>query len=76
MRTLILSFYLLFLIPNIVLGELVEIYSLNPMDDDRGFCIDIRGHKLKAKVYRGLQAHTVTPTKERLLSIRGLTLGS
>ena len=58
MRKLILSFYLLFLIPNIVLGEIVEIYSLNQMDDDRGFCIDIRGHKSKAKVNRGLQAHT------------------
>ena len=58
MRKLLLSFYLLFLIPNIVLGEIVEIYSLNQMDDDRGFCIDIRGHKSKAKVSRGLQAHT------------------
>ena len=58
MRKSILSFHLLFLIPNIVLGEIVEIYSLNQMDDDRGFCIDIRGHKSKAKVNRGLQAHT------------------
>jgi hypothetical protein len=58
MRKLLLSFYLLFLIPNIVLGGIVEIYSLNQMDDDRGFCIDIRGHKSKAKVNRGLQAHT------------------
>ena len=58
MKKLTLSFYLLFLIPNIVSGEIVEIYSLNQMDDDRGFCIDIRGHKSKAKVNRGLQAHT------------------
>ena len=63
MKKLTLSFYLLFLISNIVLGEIVsgeivEIYSLNQMDDDRGFCIDIRGHKSKAKVNRGLQAHT------------------
>lgn len=63
MKKLTLSFCLLFLIPNIVLGEIVseeivEIYSLNQMDDDRGFCIDIRGHKSKAKVNRGLQAHT------------------
>jgi hypothetical protein len=58
MRKLLLSFYLLFLIPNIVLGGIVEIYSLNQMDDDRGFCIDIRGHKSKAKVNRGLQSHT------------------
>ena len=58
MKKLILSFYLLFLIPKIVLGGIVEIYSLNQMDDNRGFCIDIRGHKSKAKVNRGLQAHT------------------
>ena len=58
MRKPTLSIYLLFLIPNIVSGEIVEIYSLNQMDDDRGFCIDIRGHKSKAKVNRGLQAHT------------------
>ena len=51
-------FHLLLLIPNIVLGGIVEIYSLNQMDDDRGFCADIRGHKSKAKVNRGLQAHT------------------
>jgi hypothetical protein len=57
-KKLTLSIYLLFLIPNIVSGEIVEIYSLNQMDDDRGFCVDIRGHKSKAKVNRGLQAHT------------------
>ena len=58
MKKLLVSFHLLFLIPNILLGEIVEIYSLNQMDDNRGFCIDIRGHKSKAKVNRGLQAHT------------------
>ena len=58
MKKLLVSFHLLFLIPNIVLGGIVEIYSLNQMDDDRGFCIDIRGHKSKAKVNRGLQSHT------------------
>ena len=58
MKKLLVSLHLLFLIPNIVLGEIVEIYSLNQMDEDRGFCIDIRGHKSKAKVNRGLQAHT------------------
>jgi hypothetical protein len=36
----------------------VEIYLLNQLDDPRGFCIDIKGHKLKAKINRGLQAHT------------------
>ena len=36
----------------------VEIYLLNQLDDPRGFCIDIRGHKLKAKIDKGLQVHT------------------
>ena len=36
----------------------VEIYLQNQLDDPRGFCIDIRGHKLKAKIDKGLQAHT------------------
>ena len=36
----------------------VEIYLLNQLDDPRGFCIDIKGHKLKAKINRGLQVHT------------------
>tara|TARA_B110000259_G_scaffold34720_1_gene38777 strand:- start:908 stop:1435 length:528 start_codon:yes stop_codon:yes gene_type:complete len=36
----------------------VEIYLLNQLDDSRGFCIDIKGHKLKAQIKKGLQAHT------------------
>ena len=35
-----------------------EIYLLNQLDDPRGFCIDIKGHKLKAQSNKGLQAHT------------------
>jgi hypothetical protein len=58
MRKLTFLFYLTFLIPNIVTGNLVEIYSLDQMDDPRGFCIAIRGHKSKAKINSGLQAHT------------------
>ena len=56
MRKLIFCFHLIFLFPNIVSGKMVEIYSLDQMDDQRGFCIDIRGHKSKAKVNSGLQA--------------------
>ena len=33
----------------------VEIYLLNQLDDPRGFCIDIKGHKLKAQINKGLQ---------------------
>jgi hypothetical protein len=36
----------------------VEVYLLNQLDDSRGFCIDIKGHKLKAQTNKGLQAHT------------------
>ena len=36
----------------------VEIYLLNQLDDPRGFCIDIKGHKLKAQINKRLQAHT------------------
>ena len=38
--------------------NLVEIKLLDNLDDKRGFCIDIKGHKSKAKIERGLQAHT------------------
>ena len=36
----------------------VEVYLLNQLDDPRGFCIDIKGHKLKAQINKGLQVHT------------------
>ena len=39
-------------------SELVEIYLLDNLDDERGFCIDIKGHKSRAKIERGIQAHT------------------
>ena len=48
----------LFLITLSQADDSVEIYLLNQLDDPRGFCIDIRGHKLKAKIDKGLQAHT------------------
>ena len=28
----------------------VEVYLLNQLDDSRGFCIDVRGHKFKAQI--------------------------
>ena len=51
----IISFILL---PTTGLGNTAEIHSLNQLDEPRGYCIDIKGHKSKAKVDRGLQAHT------------------
>ena len=36
----------------------VEVYLLNQLDDSRGFCIDVKGHKYKAQINKDLQAHT------------------
>ena len=62
MQKIILLIYLFLLLSNPVwsktTNDSVEIYLLNQLDDSRGFCIDIRGHKLKAKIDKGLQAHT------------------
>ena len=38
--------------------HIVELKLLNNLDDKRGFCIDIKGHKFRAKISRGIQAHT------------------
>ena len=48
----------LFLITSSQADDSVEIYLLNQLDDPRGFCIDIKGHKFKAQINKGLQAHT------------------
>ena len=58
MKKLSLLIYLIFLSPNIVLSEAVEIYALNQLDEYRGYCLDIKGHKLKARTNKRLQAHT------------------
>ncbi len=50
--------YLILLLPNTVFGESVEIYIINPLDEDRGYCLDIKGYKSKAKINQGLHAHT------------------
>lgn len=39
-------------------SAVVEIYLNSPLDDPRGFCLDIKGYKFSANVERGLQAHT------------------
>ena len=39
-------------------SELIEIQLIDKLDETRGFCIDIKGHKERAKVHRGLQVHT------------------
>ncbi|MDE0342516.1 MAG: ricin-type beta-trefoil lectin domain protein [Deltaproteobacteria bacterium] len=39
-------------------GETVEVLLVDRLDDQRGFCLDIRGYKQRARVDRGLQAHS------------------
>ena len=59
MKIFILVLCLFILSKNISYSsELVEIYLLDNLDDERGFCIDIKGHKSRAKIERGIQAHT------------------
>ena len=41
-----------------VAAELVEIHLIDLLDEDRGYCLDIKGFKSRAKIERGLQAHT------------------
>ena len=53
-----LIFSSLLLLARPVLGEWVEIHLIDSLDEDRGYCIDIKGYKSKAKIDRGLQAHT------------------
>jgi hypothetical protein len=39
-------------------GDVVEVLLADRLDDQRGFCLDIRGYKQRAKPDRGLQAHS------------------
>ena len=39
-------------------GDVVEVVLVDRLDDQRGFCLDIRGYKQRARVDRGLQAHS------------------
>ena len=39
-------------------SEIVEINLLDNLDDERGYCLDIKGHKNSAKIEKGMQAHT------------------
>ena len=53
-----LIFLSLLLLSGPVAAELVEIHLIDLLDEDRGYCLDIKGFKSKAKIERGLQAHT------------------
>ena len=59
MKKILVTFVLgLFIITPSQANYSAEIYLLNQLDEPRGFCIDIKGHKFKAKIDKGLQAHT------------------
>ena len=58
MRFILSTIILTMLAHPVWAGTLVEIQLVDKLDEQRGFCIDIRGHKERAKVHRGLQAHT------------------
>ena len=60
MKMLIFFIYLLTLVFSSVTrsADLVELQLAERLDEVRGFCIDIRGHKKRAKIRKGLQAHS------------------
>jgi hypothetical protein len=58
MRLILTTITLTMLAQPVWAGNLVEIQLMDKLDEQRGLCIDIRGHKERAKVHRGLQAHT------------------
>ena len=55
-------------------GDLIEIMLLDNLDDTRGFCIDIRGYKYKAKIERGLQVHTCYSYQSKIAVDQGLSV--
>ena len=57
-------FHVPFLLPNFVSGEVVDIYSLNHVDDLRVYCTYMLGHKFNAK--NELHAHTSNSYQEEL----------
>ena len=56
-RTLLTAIFLTLLNQTAWGVKLAEIKLMNKLDDQRGYCIDIHGHKERTKVQRGLQAH-------------------
>ena len=57
MQTIITAIFLL-LFSQSARGELVQIRLIDNLDEPRGYCIDIRGHKEQAKLDKDLQVHT------------------
>ena len=57
-RTLIIAMSMALFSQTVWGAELSEIQLKEKLDETRGFCIDIRGHKHRAIVQKGLQAHS------------------
>ena len=56
--TLLTATFLTLFSTKVLGSELVEIQLIDKLDETRSYCIDIKGYKERAKVHRGLQAHT------------------
>ena len=52
--------------------HLVELKLLNNLDNRRGFCIDIKGHKFKAKITKGTCAHSCYSYQGKIAVDQGL----
>jgi hypothetical protein len=68
-----LIFLSLLLLSGPVAAELVEIHLIDLLDEDRGYCLDIKGFKSKAKMRGVCKRIPVIPTKETLLLTKRLT---
>ena len=53
---------------------LAEIFLLNNLDENRGYCLDIKGYKTNADPTRGLQAHTCYSYQGSIAVDQGLSL--
>ena len=60
MKTLLSSVFIFNLVFSSTIwgADIVELRLRDKLDEARGFCIDIRGHKKRAKIRKGLQAHS------------------
>ena len=46
--------------------EIVEVYLLSPLNDSRGFCLDVIGYKNSADVKKGIQAHSCYSSQDEI----------
>jgi hypothetical protein len=70
MRVLLTTIILTMLAQPLWAGSLVEIQLMDKLDDQRGFCIDIRGHKERARYIEGFRRIPATRTRASLALTR------